>query len=321
MSTHKKNILICGATGFIGRNIAEALAKADDLQVYGTYLKSSPLYDSKIKMLKADLTNKDEVNAVIRNMDIIVQAAATTSGAKDIVTRPYYHVTDNAVMNSLIFRSAFENKVKHVLFFSCTVMYNSSDIPIKEEDFNANLEMHPNYFGVGWTKIYIEQMCNFYSRIQDSRYTVIRHSNIYGPHDKFDLEKSHVFGATMTKVMNAEDNGEIVVWGNGEEKRDLLYVSDLVNFVMAAIKKQESKFEIFNVGCGSPTSIKDLVSRIIAHSGRDIKLRFDLQKPSIKTNLCLDCAKAKKLLGWIPLVTLDDGIKKTMDWYEDNVLK
>mgnify|MGYP001602264447 CR=1 FL=1 len=213
----RKKLLVSGATGFIGQNIAESLAKRDDCEVYGTYLNSKPIDDSRIKMIWADLTNKDDVNRVIQGMDIVIQAAAVTSGAKDIVTKPYIHVTDNAVMNSLIFRAAYEHKVSRVVFFSCTVMYQSSDTPLMETDFDANREIHSSYFGVGWTKVYLEKMCEFYSRIGNTKYTVIRHSNIYGPHDKFDLERSHVFGATMTKVMTAKSGGKIVVWGGGDE--------------------------------------------------------------------------------------------------------
>ncbi|TET67901.1 MAG: NAD-dependent epimerase/dehydratase family protein, partial [Candidatus Aminicenantes bacterium] len=285
-------ILVCGATGFIGRNIAESFAERDGFEVYGTYLNAEPPDNPKIKMIRADLTNKDDVNRAIKGTDIIIQAAATTSGAKEIVTKPYYHVTDNAVMNSLIFRSAYDHKVSHVVFFSCSVMYQSGDVPVKETDFNANEEMHQNYFGVGWTKVYIEKMCEFYSRLGNTKYTAIRHSNIYGPYDKFDLERSHVFGATMTKVMTAENGGKIVVWGAGEEERDLLYVSDLVNFVELAIDKGESKFELYNVGYGSSVSVNDLVKKIIASSGKDLKIEYDLTKPNIKTKLCLDIAKA-----------------------------
>ena len=311
----REKILVCGATGFIGRNIAEALAERDGVEVCGTYLNAEPPDNPKIKMIRADLTNKDDVNRAIKGTDIIIQAAATTSGAKEIVTKPYYHVTDNAVMNSLIFRSAYDHKVSHVVFFSCSVMYQSGDVPVKETDFNANEEMHQNYFGVGWTKVYIEKMCEFYSRLGNTKYTAIRHSNIYGPYDKFDLERSHVFGATMTKVMTAENGGKIVVWGAGEEERDLLYVSDLVNFVELAIDKGESKFELYNAGYGSSVSVNDLVKKIIASSGKDLKIEYDLTKPNIKTKLCLDIAKAKNSLGWFPEVSLDEGIQKTMNWY------
>lgn len=310
-----KKVLVCGATGFIGRNIAESFAERDGFEVYGTYLNAGPPDNPKIKMIRADLTNKDDVNRAIKGTDIIIQAAATTSGAKEIVTKPYYHVTDNAVMNSLIFRSAYDHKVSHVVFFSCSVMYQSGDVPVKETDFNANEEMHQNYFGVGWTKVYIEKMCEFYSRLGNTKYTAIRHSNIYGPYDKFDLERSHVFGATMTKVMTAESGGKIVVWGAGEEERDLLYVSDLVSFVELAIDKGESKFELYNAGYGSSVSVNDLVKKIIASSGKDLKIEYDLTKPNIKTKLCLDIAKAKNSLGWFPEVSLDEGIQKTMNWY------
>ncbi len=271
-------------------------------------------------MIQTDLTNKEEVNRVIKGgVDIIIQTAATTSGAKDIVTKPFYHVTDNAVMNSLIFRAAYEYKVSHVVFFSCTVMYQSSEAPVKETDFDANKEIYPSYFGVGWTKIYIEKMCEFYSRIGNTKYTVIRHSNIYGPYDKFDLEKSHVFGATITKVMTAKNGGKIVVWGTGEEERDLLYVSDLVDFVELAIDKQKSKFELCNVGYGSSNSVSNLIKKIITCSGKDIGIEYDLSKPNIKTKLCLDITKAKNSLGWFPKISLDEGIRKTLKWYKSNI--
>lgn len=315
----KRKVLICGSTGFIGRNIAESLVTRDDLELYGTYFNSEPLDDSRIKMIKADLRNDEHVNRVIDGMDMVIQAAATTSGAKDTINKPYYHVTDNAVMNSLIFRSAYEHKVSHVVFFSCTVMYQSSDVPVRETDFDASKEIYPSYFGIGWTKVYIEKMCEFYARLGSTRFTVIRHSNIYGPYDKYDLERSHVFGATITKVMTVRDGGKIVVWGDGSEERDLLYVSDLVKFVELTIGKQESAFELYNAGYGSSISVKDLVAKIIASSGKNLKIEHDLTKPSIKTKLFLDTAKAKSSLGWSPEVSLDEGIRKTIDWYRMNM--
>lgn len=311
----KEKVLVCGATGFIGRNIAESFAEKDNFEVYGTYLKSPPFKNSNIEMIKADLTDRNTVDRIVEGKDIIIQAAATTSGVKEIVTKPYYHVTDNAVMNSLIFRSAYENKIKHIIFFSCTVMYQPSDRPVRELDFDANKELVPSYFGVGWTKVYIEKMCEFYSRLGHTKYTVIRHSNIYGPYDKFDLERSHVFGATITKVMNTKEGDKLVIWGSGEEERDLLYVHDLVDFVEIAVNKQNLPFELYNVGSGYSISINDLVEKIIAHSGKDIVIAHDLSKPTIKTRLCLDITKAKTSLGWEPKVSLDNGIRKTMEWY------
>jgi len=321
----KKKIMICGATGFIGRNIAEYFAESSDYDVFGTYYKSQPLNHKRIKMVYADLTNKNDVEAVMDGVDILIQAAATTSGAQEIINKPYYHVTDNAIMNSLIFRAAYEKQISHLVFFSCTVMYQtavnpSNDSPVKEIDFDANQEIFPSYFGVGWTKVYIEKMCEFYSRISNTKFTVIRHSNIYGPYDKYDLERSHVFGATMTKVMKAKNGDKIVIWGSGEEERDLLYVSDLVDFVEQAIAIQKEGFAIYNVGLGQSISVADLVKKMIDVSGEQISIDYDLTKPSIKTKLFLDIAKAKQELGWRPTTSLEEGIKKTMNWYKSNIL-
>ena len=214
-------------------------------------------------------------------------------------------------MNSLLLRECYEQNIEHFVFPSCTVMYQPSDKALSENDWNGNDEIFPTYFGVGNTKVYIEKMCEFFSRLGKTKHTVMRHSNMYGPYDKYDLERSHMFGATITKVMTSQ-NGKVNVWGTGEESRDLLYVDDLVGFVDAAINNQKSDYELFNVGLGKATQVKDVVSKIITHSGKDLEMVHDLSKPTIPTSLFLNCKKAKDLLDWEPRTTLDEGIKKTI---------
>jgi len=313
----KKKVLICGATGFVGRNLTEQLSRRDDLEVHAVRFQRPEYACPNVIWHQADLRRPEDIERVIQGVDVIIQAAATTSGSKDIVTRPYIHVTDNAVMNSYLFRAAFEHKVKHVVFFSCTVMYQSSSEALKETDFNANNPLHPRYFGVGNTKLYTEKMCEFYAGISDTKFTAIRHSNIYGAHDKFDLERSHVFGATVTKVMTAKDR--VVVWGTGEEERDLLYADDLVAFVEAAIAKQPEKYRLYNCGYGQAIPIKQLVEKIVQHSGKQLSIEHDLSQPTIKTSLFLDCSLAEKELGWKSTTSLDDGIAKTLAWWKENI--
>ncbi len=314
----KRNVLVCGATGFIGRNTAEALARRDDLAVTGVYNRRPPFQCPGLSWVKADLTRADDVARIVAGAEVIIQAAATTSGIRDTTLRPHIHIADNAVMNSLIFRAAHDRKVGHVVFFSCSVMLQSSEQALTEDDFDANAEIAPRYFGIGWTKVYIEKICEFYARLGTTRYTAIRHSNIYGPHDKYDLERSHVFGATVTKAMAATD-GRVVIWGSGEEARDLLYVDDLVAFVIAAIDRQEAPFALYNCGAGSAVTVKELARMIVAASGRDLRIEHDLTKPTIKNALALDCRKAEHELGWRPKVELDEGIRRTIAWWRDNV--
>lgn len=313
----KKRVLVCGASGFIGRNIFERLANRNDIDLIGAVYTNR--FSNDKRLLCVDLTEKHKVNQLLKGIDAVIMAAAVTSGSKDIRERPYIHVTDNNIMNQLLCRAAFDNNVGQLIYFGCSVNYSSSDTPVRETDINLNGSMDPAYFGVGWMKIYTEKTCEFFSRLNRTRFTVIRHSNIYGPHDKYDLEHSHMFGATITKVLTAKDGDFLTVWGNGQEKRDLLYVTDLVDFVELVLDKQDYVFDSFNVGYGSSVSVNDLVLKIIITSGKRLSVKHDLSKPTIPVNITLDINKAKEKFGWQPQVSLDEGIAKTIDWYRKNI--
>ena len=310
-----KRILICGATGFIGRNLLDYYDKLE-YDIRATYFMTMPPkgYDG-VEWVRVDLRNGGHVKYLLKGVDMVLQFAATTSGADDIVNRPYLHVTDNAVMNSLILRECFEQGIEHFVFPSCTVMYQPSTKALKETDFNGDDEIFKTYFGVGNTKVYIEKMCEFFSMLGKTKHTVIRHSNIYGPYDKYDLEKSHLFGATITKVVTNTD-GILNVWGDGKGGRDLLHVDDLVRAVDLSLERQNSPYELFNIGRGEVVTIIDLIKKIIKHSGKDLKIVHDLSKPSIPTSLYLDCTKAKELLDWSFEIDIDEGIQKVLEWYE-----
>ena len=315
-------VLVCGASGFMGRNIVNYFSNIDGYEVYGvTHKNPHRCSINNQNHLVCDLTTQSGINHVFkdRNFDIVIQAAANTSGAKDIVEKPYLHVTDNAVMNSLILRACYDYGVKHFLFLSCGVMYNPNKSPVTEDDFSMDEGIIDNYFGVGWTKVYVEKMCEFYSKLGKTKHTVIRHSNTYGPYDKYDLEKSHMFGATINKVMSSKDGDEVVVWGDGSTERDLLYVSDVVDFIHKAVDGQQDIYELFNVGYGESFSVKDIVNKIVKESGKDLLIKHDLSKPSINTKLSLNSAKACNKLGWKPKVSMDEGIKKTIEWYKNNI--
>ena len=312
--TKKQNkIMILGATGFIGKNIALYYSK--NLKIKATYNKKIPFENQNIEWIKCDLRSTTQINNLFDNIDIVINAAAVTSGIKDIINKPHIHVNDNALMNINILKQLFKNKnIKHYIFFSCTVMYQSSLKKQDEKKFNYRIT--DKYFGVGWTKVYVEKLCKFYSTFLNTKFTVIRHSNIFGPYDKFDLEKSHVIGATISKVMKAEK--EITIWGKGNEIRDFLYISDLIKFVELLIKNQKNKYEVYNCGSEIGVKILDLAKLITKIAGKKIKIKKNLKAPTIDFNLVLDCGKAKKEIGWKAQVNLSDGIKKTLVWYKKN---
>jgi len=312
-----KKLLICGATGFIGRNLAEYFEKLDEYEVYATgFTRNLDNWTSE-RFIKVDLTNKKEVNRLFEEnkFDIVLQAAASTSGSKDILERPYIHVTDNALMNSLILQACYDYNVGHFLFTSCGVMYNPDRTPVTEEDFHIEEDIYIKYFGVGWTKVYVEKLCKFYSGLGRTRHTVMRLSNAYGPYDKYDLEKSHFFGATITKVLKSNNHEDLIVWGDGSTERDLLHVDDVVDFIHKAIEKQEKSYDLFNVGYGESFSVSDIVRKIVDISGKQLNIKYDLTKPSIKTKLALISNKAKEEIDWTRKISINEGIEKTIKWY------
>ncbi len=315
-----KRIVVCGATGFIGRNLVVALARKGGAEIVAIHHARPPYNLPGLRWIAADLTREEGARAAVAGADVVIQAAATTSGAKDIVECPYIHTTDNAVMNSLLLRACHESGVGQFVFFSCSIMYQPSAQPVREDDLDLRAPLHPRYFAAGWTKLYVERMCEFYAGLGRTRCAALRHSNVYGPFDKFDLDRSHMLGATITKAMTAPEGGALTVWGSGEEARDLLYVDDLVGCVEMIVERQRTPFALYNVGAGRAVKVREVVERVVAATGRKLRIEHDLAKPTIPVSLALDSTRIADEIGWRPETDLDTGLAKTIAWWRENPL-
>lgn len=313
-----KRMLILGGNGFIGSNLADSFI--NKYEVFATHHINFNYNNDRVHYINVDLMNKVEVQSLFFKVqpDIVLHAAAVTTGSKDVIEKPYLHVTDNTIINALVFEACHISKVKHCIFFSCTVMYQSKDAPQSEQDWKISDELLKPYFGVANMKIYAERLCEFFSRLGITKYTAIRHSNVFGPRDKFDLDKCHVLPAMVRKVLEASN--EIEIWGTGEAKRDLIYIDDLIDFVDKCIQLQTNPFELFNCGCGKAYSINEIIGTIqsiVKKESSNKKYRID--KPNIPTTLILNCEKANKILGWSPNTRFTDGIRKTIEWYQNSL--
>lgn len=312
----KKTILICGSSGFVGKNVTKFFSNKN-FNLIALYFKNKPKKKLKgIKYFKADLTNFKDCLKFTKNIDILIQCAAVTSGAKDIINQPYLHITNNAVMNSYLLKASYINKVKHFIFTSCTVMYKNSRKTLNENQVDEK-KIYKPYYGVAHTKLYIEKMCHFFSTISDIKFTVIRHSNLFGPYDKFDLVKGHFFGSSIVKIFKTK-NRYINIFGDGSEKRDFLYIKDFLLFLDLAIKKQKNNFEIFNCSFGKSFRIIDILNKIIYFSNKNKKIKKNKNSKSLKVNILVNSLKAFRILGWKPKFSMDLAIKETLRWYEKN---
>ena len=316
-----KNILILGGTGFIGRNLVEKFSINEKFKVVATNFSKNPPNIYNVTWIHADLTKKDDIDKVFHaqsNYDVVIQAAASTSGIMDTFNRPDFHVTDNAIMNSRILRAINNLSVGHFIFFSCTTMLQSSLKPQDENQFTGSVDPVNKYFGVGWTKVYVEKLCKFYSRIGKTKFSIIRHSNVYGPWDRNQLHNSHVCGSTITKVLTGSN--EIEIWGSGQEKRDLIYVLDLIELVDLMISNQTSEYCLVNAGGENLISITDLTKLVIQLAGNPLNIKYNSSKPTIDFSVTLDNSLAKKLFGWTPKTQLNEGLTKTIKFWRENYL-
>ena len=308
----EKRVLVCGASGFIGRNIFERLLSDERLSVFGIYLKHC--FSDSERLLRVDLTDYQETLRITKEFDCIVHAAAITAGFLAVRQNPAAYLAPNDLMNINLISAAHVNNVRQFIFLSSTAIYPPyTGRPVTEDDFDVKL-ICPQYETVAWTKVFGEKRCLHYAGLGNTKYTVLRPANIYGPYDKFS-ERGHAFPSFIAKVAEASDGDAINVTGDGSAERDLLSVKDLVNAIKCVIKYQENPFERLNVGSGSTVSIKNLVAKIIEISGKKLSVKLNPGQLSIDTKVQLDSSLIHKQYGWQPTVSLEEGICGTMDWY------
>ena len=312
-----KNVLVTGAAGFTGTNLIKRLLE-EGANVRGVLHKKSPQCDfdsNKISYRWADLTHQEDCKEVVKNIDYVFMCSANTSGAAVMEYTPLAHVTPNVIMNTLMLEASYEAGVKKFMFMSSTTVYPISEEPLKEEDLND--KFYSKYFFVGWMKRFSEVMCEMYGeKIKKPMITiVVRPGNLYGDFDDYEWDTSHSTAALIRRVVERHD--PLVVWGDGSDLKDIMYISDLINGVITAMEKID-KFEILNIASGNSYSIKETLNTILEVDGYiNAKVEYDLTKPTMIPKRLINVSKAKKLLGFEPKHDLKSGIKKTIKHYRE----
>lgn len=311
-------ILVAGGTGFLGGALITRLL-AEGAQVRTTCYQRDPNREhERLEWRRADLREPAACAAAVDGMDYVFLAAANTAGAAVMVETPLVHVTPNVVMNAHLLEAAYQAKVKKFLFLSSGAAYPDlgEDHRLAEGDmFKA--DPPEIYFPVGWMKRYTEVLCRTYAeKIRRPMPTVvIRPSNVYGPGDKFDFAKSHVTAAQMRRVI--ERQRPILVWGTGDDVRDLIYVDDFIEGVMRAFV-QDRDFLTINIASGGEYSVKQVVGTAIKVDGfTDAEVVFDPTKPRTIGKRIFDVSLARELLGFEAKTTLEEGFTRTIGWFRE----
>tara|TARA_B100001057_G_scaffold414251_1_gene431243 strand:- start:2557 stop:3528 length:972 start_codon:yes stop_codon:yes gene_type:complete len=318
MIKKKIKILVAGGSGFIGTNILKKISKNSNFQVFATLHKSKKYKRlSNVRYSKINLLNKKNCEKVTKNIDIIIMSAAISSGAKIMANSPLAHLTPNLIMNSLMLEAAYKNNVKKFVFLSSNTVYPAKKNFMKETD--SSYSFFEGYHIVAWMKKFTEEMCQMYSlKIKKKMQTlIIRPGNLYGPFDKYDWKKSKVIAATVRKVY--EKHSPILVWGDGKDLKDFLYIDDFVECLVKLIQKDTGIFNIFNIASGKNITIKELLKKLLKiNNMKNWKIVFDKTKPSLIPVRRIDISKIKRFIKWTPKTTIEQGLKNTIEWYKKN---
>lgn len=307
MEKHSK-IYIAGHRGLVGSAITRRLEQTGYANL--VYRTSAEL----------DLRNQQAVVEFFQaeKPDYVFLAAAKVGGIRANNTYPAEFIYDNLIIQTNVIHNAYLQGVRKLLFLGSSCIYPKlAPQPMKEEHLLTG-ELEPTNEPYAIAKIAGIKMCQAYNRQYGTNFISAMPTNLYGPNDNFDLETSHVLPALIRKFHEAkvQNKPTVEIWGSGRPRREFLYVDDLADaclFLMENLTCKDMGMFV-NIGTGEDLTIKELaemIKRIIGHKG---ELAFNTDKPDGTPRKLLDVSKLR-VLGWQAKTSLEDGIKKTYEWY------
>jgi GDP-L-fucose synthase len=270
-----------------------------------------------------DLTDQKSVREFFgeEKPQYVFLAAAKVGGIQANNTYPADFMHDNLMIQNNVIKAAHDFKVKKLLFLGSSCIYPKyAPQPIKEEYLLSGY-LEPTNEAYAIAKVAGLKMCQFFKRQYGDNFISCMPTNLYGPNDNFDLEKSHVLPALIRKFHEAKiDNKPFVeIWGTGTPLREFLYVDDMADACVYLMENYDGE-EHVNIGTGKEISIKELSEMIKQIVGYNGELSFNSQKPDGTPRKLLDVNKLRDL-GWIYKIELEQGIKISYNWFLENYKK
>ena len=298
-------IYVAGHNGLVGSALVRSLHRMGYKNTIGKTHK------------ELDLTNQATVEKFFaeENIEYVFLAAAKVGGIGANNDYPADFIMDNLLIECNVIKSAFNHKVKKLLFLGNSCIYPKlCPQPIKEE-YLLTGPLEPTNEAYALAKISGLKMCQYFNKQYGANFISAMPTNLYGPNDKFDSNHSHVVPAIITKMKTAKklNKPTVELWGTGTPLREFLFVDDMADACLFLMENYESN-EHLNIGTGKDISIQDLaelIKKIIGYQGDIV---FDKSKPDGTPKKLLDISKIEKL-GWKAKISLEEGLKLTYDHY------
>jgi len=304
-----KNLLLIGSNGFLGKNIKKIIDSSGNYKLF-------EIKDSK----DLNILNYDDLFVFLNKNKIegVVNCAAFVGG----ISYGYKYQADllsvNTQMALNLYKACHKSEVKMLINPISNCAY-PEQYSIYQENKFWDGKIHESVFNYGLSKRIYVAMGDAYFQQHSFSSTNIVLSNMYGPLDHFEVERSHALGALIMKVFNAKKNNYnfIDVWGTGKPIREWLYVEDGAKALVKALNLDPGH-HFFNVGSGIGYSVIDIAKKIAKEFEWDGEFKLDKTKPDGVPEKKVDPNLGEKILGWLPEVSIDEGIKLTVEWFIEN---
>lgn len=302
-------VYVAGHNGLIGSAIVRAIKKKG---YNNLVLKSSSELDLTNSTLTEEFFRKEKP-------DFVFVAAAKVGGIKANIDYPAEFIYDNIAIQNNIIHFSWKYDVSKLLFLGSACIYpTKSEQPIKEEYFLSG-PFEPTNQAYAVAKTAGIEMCKSYRKQYGCNFISTIPNNLYGPNDNFDPLNSHLAAALIRKFHEAKIHGdkEVVLWGTGTPRRELLYSDDAAEACILLMEEYDSS-EVINIGFGEDKSIKEIAEIVKEIAGYNGKIIFDPTKPDGMMQRVLDISKIS-CLGWKAKTSLREGLKKSYEWFLDNI--
>jgi len=307
----EKKILITGAHGFVGKHLVKNLLEKRKVPEGNLYL---PTFE------ELDLRKWEDCQKAVKGQNIVIHLAATVGGIglnREIPGKMFY---DNAAMGVQLMEAARQAGVEKFVVLGTICAYPKfAPAPFKEEDLWDGYPEETNApYGLAKKMSLVQAQA--YRQQYGFNAIYLLPVNMYGPEDNFDPAKSHVIAALIKKIHEAkkENKDYLEVWGTGKVTREFFYVEDGAEGIILATEKYD-KPDPVNLGAGMEISIKDLAELLCQLMDFKGELRWDNSKPDGQPKRLLDVSKAEKEFGFKSKTDFEEGLKRTIEWYENNL--
>jgi GDP-L-fucose synthase len=248
--------------------------------------------------------------------DVVIHLAANVGGIGANQAHPAEFFYDNLMMGVQLMHQSWKRGVEKFVAIGTVCAYPKfTPIPFREENLWDGYPEETNApYGLAKKMLLVQSQS--YREQYNFNSVFLIPVNLYGPRDNFNLETSHVIPALIRKALEAQDRGDdqLIVWGDGSPTREFLYAQDAAEGILLATERYNSSDPV-NLGSGEEISIKHLAEKIVELTGFEGQLFWDTSRPNGQPRRALDTSRAKERFGFEAEVKLDQGLKRTVDWY------